>query len=51
VLHTRQQFAAKLADGSTPAETLEMRPKEYFAGQAVPVILANEAVDIETIGN
>jgi hypothetical protein len=48
VLHPGRDFAEKLADGGTTAETLVTRLKEYFAGQVVPLIPAEEAVDIGT---
>lgn len=48
VLHPGRQFAEKLADGGTTVETLVTRLNEYFAGQAVPLIPADEAADIGT---
>jgi len=48
VLHPGRQFAEKLADGDTKAKTLITRLKEYFAGQVVPLIPAEEAADIGT---
>lgn len=46
VLHPGRQFAKKLADGGTTAEMLITRLKEYFAGQVVPLVPAEEAGDI-----
>ncbi|MGB9067528.1 MAG: Eco29kI family restriction endonuclease [Candidatus Acidiferrales bacterium] len=48
VLHPGRQFAEKLADGGTTAEALITRSKEYFAGQVVPLVPADEAGDIGT---
>lgn len=48
VLHPGRQFAEKLADGSTTAEMLTTRLQEYFAGQVVPLVPAEEAGDIGT---
>lgn len=46
VLHPGREFAKKLADGGTTAQALETRLEEYFAGQAVPLVPAEEAGDI-----
>jgi hypothetical protein len=46
VLHPGRQFAEKLANGGLTAQTFTMRLKEYFAGQVVPLIPAEEATDI-----
>ena len=46
VLHPGRQFAEKLATGGTTAEMLITRLKEYFAGQVVPLVPAEEAGDI-----
>jgi hypothetical protein len=46
VLHPGRQFAEKLADGGVTAEMLITRLSEYFAGQVVPLVPAEEAGDI-----
>jgi Eco29kI restriction endonuclease len=48
VLHPGRQFAEKLATGGATAEVLVTRLKEYFAGQVVPLVPAEEAGDIGT---
>lgn len=49
VLHPGRQFAEKLATGGTTAEMLITRLKEYFAGQVIPLVPAEEAGDIGTM--
>jgi hypothetical protein len=48
VLHPGRQFAEKLADGGLTIEALAVRLKEYFSGQAVPLVPIEEAGDIGT---
>lgn len=48
VLHPGRQFAEKLATGGMSAAMLVTRLREYFAGQVVPLVPAEEAGDIGT---
>lgn len=48
VLHPGRQFAEKLATGGATAEMLITRLREYFAGQVVRLVPAEEAGDIGT---
>lgn len=48
VLHPGRQFAQMLADGGITAQALITRLQQYFAGQAVPLVPAEEATDIGT---
>jgi hypothetical protein len=44
-------FAEKLASGGLTAEAVAARLKEYFAGQAIPLIPTEEAADIGIVEN
>lgn len=46
VLHPGRRFAERLADGGMTPETLVSRLENYFAGQVVPLIPAEEAADV-----
>jgi hypothetical protein len=46
VLHPGREFAEKLASGLTKREALVLRLREYFAGQVVPLVPAEQAGDI-----
>ena len=48
VLHPGRLFTEKLASGDSTPELLTTRLKEYFAGQVVPLVPAEEAGDIGT---
>jgi len=45
VLHPGRSFAQKLAAGGITPEALTLRLRNYFAGQAVPLIPTEQAVD------
>ncbi|MBF6558831.1 MAG: Eco29kI family restriction endonuclease [Candidatus Binataceae bacterium] len=46
VLHPGRAFAVKLAEGETTSETLSKRLDDYLSGKTVPLIPADEAIDI-----
>lgn len=46
VLHPGRKFAEKLAAGDYTAEILKTRLRDYFAGQAVPLVPTEDAGDI-----
>jgi hypothetical protein len=48
VLHPGRQFAQMLGDSGATAQMLITRLQQYFAGQAVPLVPAEEATDIGT---
>jgi hypothetical protein len=47
-LHPGRQFAKKLASGENTSKMLTRRLKDYFAGQIVPLVSAEDATDIGT---
>ena len=49
VLHPGRSFAVRLADGGATEEMLIVRLKEYFAGQVVPLVSAEEAGDVGSV--
>jgi hypothetical protein len=48
VLHPGRRFAMRLADSGTTAEVVMVRLREYFAGQVIPLIPPEDAVDAGT---
>jgi len=47
-LHPGRQFAKKLASGENTSKMQTRRLKDYFAGQIVPLVSAEDATDIGT---
>lgn len=51
ILHPGRLFAEKLAVGTTTAREISDRLAAYFAGQVIPLIPIDKAVDEENAGN